>query len=171
MFILCTPVFNAKIRSFISCVESTKMMRFVFHGFYVPAYFVLNRPVEMLRKTNSAVSLLNMLTLYPHSLHLAPWIRKTNRKGTVSCPVFLSSITFSVWVIVYCKEITQVRKNIMGLLGNSWFSEYCCLLSAFRVLFRIASVASGAMMPRPLSPRDRQHTCLAPLSYEILTIQ
>ena len=47
------------------------MMRFVFHGFYVPAYFVLNRPVEMLRKTNSAVSL-NMLTLYPHSLHLAP---------------------------------------------------------------------------------------------------
>ena len=48
------------------------MMQFVFHGFYVPAYFVLNRPMEMLRKTNSAVSLLNMLTLYPHSLQLAP---------------------------------------------------------------------------------------------------
>ena len=42
----------------------------------------------------------------------------------------------------------------MGLLGYIWFLAYRCLLSAFKVLFRMASVASGAVMPCALSHRD-----------------
>ena len=42
----------------------------------------------------------------------------------------------------------------MGLLGYIWFLAYRCLLSAFKVLFRMASVASGAVMPYALSHRD-----------------
>lgn len=57
------------------------------------------------------------------------WLLKKDVKGATGCPSFYLS-PFSMWVIVWYREVIPVRNDIIGFLGLCFWEGHC-LLSAF----------------------------------------
>lgn len=102
----------------------------MFHSSYIQMCFVFTRIVETEPLTNTIffILLLGNVCFLPTITMMSEEGKETSDYPTSPFP---SVSSFWEWIIGSYREVTWVRKYMIGFLGHLCFLEHHCLLSAF----------------------------------------